>query len=174
MSLTINGNQVGLCNYSSYVPGSNNEIGFRLDSGICHCSVNYTDYIQYSLSNAFAFNEGQMFINASSGSSSSNCYISQIAYNPNTTFDDDTAFNRNVFVAGQLLASNISNPQLDWTFNTVSYTSNYRVNKFHEDLFENNPRDMHVLFTEEKVSFTGQFLKQCFSLRDTHLGVLTG
>ena len=46
--------------------------------------------------------------------------------------------------------------------------------KFHEDLFENNPRDMHVLFTEEKVSFTGQFLKQCFSLRDTHLGVLTG
>lgn len=46
--------------------------------------------------------------------------------------------------------------------------------EFRKELFENNPRDMHILFTKEKVNATGQYLKQCFSLRDTHLGALTG
>ena len=42
--------------------------------------------------------------------------------------------------------------------------------EFYSDLFADNNRDMRSLFTIEKLSATGQFIKRCFDLRDSHLG----
>lgn len=42
--------------------------------------------------------------------------------------------------------------------------------EFYSDLFADNNRDMRSLFAAEKLNATGQFIRRCFDLRESHLG----
>jgi Reverse transcriptase (RNA-dependent DNA polymerase) len=58
--------------------------------------------------------------------------------------------------------------EMHFVFDCPLYSQIRQV--FHKDIFEDNNRNMHSLFTKGKVNATGQFLRQCFSLRDFRLG----